>query len=118
MKAKHIDRFTRGGDPYAKLGVGGHRPLKVGDRFVIVRDVMWSASTHKWGPVRFRNDENDLVLKGGTKVRLAEMIPAIAENRDGDPIRGPQWLFNRMPDNITIWVYADTDHWENFMERI
>ncbi len=29
---EHIDTFTRGGDPYQKLGVGSHKPLlQVGD---------------------------------------------------------------------------------------
>ena len=39
MRAKQINEFKRGGNPEQKIGLGNHRPYKLGDKLRCIQDI-------------------------------------------------------------------------------
>ncbi len=94
MRARKVHSFTRGGDPYRKMGVGSHRPVREGDRFEMLRFAYWDPKTNSWET--HETDEitsgrsgagwqpSGVILTPGTLIEVVEVD--IGLHRTGGPI--------------------------------
>jgi hypothetical protein len=102
MRAKLINEFKQGGDPYKKLGIGKYCDPRIGDKYKLNRSIIWSSSK---GWIPCANDKSSISIN--TFFFINKNIDS-----DGD------WELKSINNDDYYKIYVNDIQFKKYFDRI